>query len=207
MAASAKAILRLKESFLRLPTKTATSFGVLIRFSVAGKDHPRTQMWRLRIGRQPRKRSTFLPQPRGAGLVLRRRARRSLFAFIEITAGNAVDRRRGGEVDRCLGALRHRDRRKPLRQADAEAVEPAIVVAETARNEARVKGVRGDAGVRKTRGEHAREQDVAKLRALIGFPTAIVRGALQIGEIEHGLAMRLRGDIDDARGRGGDQPL
>src|ERR1700731_12326 len=56
-------------------------------------------------------------------------------------------------------------------------------------------------------GEFAREKNVAKLGAAIGFHGSKAFGQLQIVEIESGSLMRGRSCADDARRRGGQEPF
>src|SRR5580693_6861763 len=60
---------------------------------------------------------------------------------------------------------------------------------------------------RRRRGEFAREENVAKFRAAIGFHGSKTFGQLQIVEIEFGSLMRGRSCADDARRRGGQEPF
>ena len=86
------------------------------------------------------------PEPSRRAVILRLRARLLLAALVEVSAANAVKLGGRRDVGRRLSAALDGDRRDQLADRNAEAPDPAIVVAEAAGNEAGVQAIRCDAG-------------------------------------------------------------
>src|SRR5207302_3038402 len=98
-------------------------------------------------------------------------------------------------------------RSKQLGEPHARRVEPAGLIAETGCDESRREAVCGDAATGEPARQLAREQNVAELRRTVHRERAIAARGLQIIEIEMALAVCVRGGIDDAGRRGGDEAV
>src|SRR5258708_15654397 len=164
-------------------------------------------MWRLvpplafagpaRSRRQLGDARALLPEPARCGVVLRRLAQPGRRAIGEIAAADRRHRGRRGEIDDGLRALLRRDREE-LGDADAQAEEAAVVVAETGGDEAGMKAVGGDAGGGEAARQLAREENVGELGAAIDGYIVIIPLRLPIVEVEPCLPMmRRRGCVDD----------
>src|SRR5438045_5981998 len=94
------------------------------------------------------------------------------------------------------------DRGESLGSAQRQAPDQAIVVAEAAGDEAGMQAVDDRRPGAEAARQLAGEQDIRKLRALVGAPAAVaVALHLEIVEIELRAAMGTRRDIDDAGAR------
>src|SRR6266436_670597 len=154
----------------------------------------------------PRNPLALVPQPPRRQIVARGRAWLGLAARYEIRAGDGRD---VGRTCKAYDGLctAFWPARKQHDEADRQCEKASGALAETGRQEPRMKTVRRHASAGEAACEFAGEQDVGELGTAIGRHDAVFPGELQVVEIERATGMGGRGRIDDAGRCGRDQTL
>src|SRR5690348_12972116 len=147
-----------------------------------------------------------LPEP-ARGLAVIRGARRADGPAVgEVAAAHALYLRRGGEVDRGLGAALRADSERAT-EREGEIPETCLAVAEVAGDEAGMQRVGRHPGSVQLPRQLIREEDIGELRFAVDAEGEVAAAVLHIVEGNVGAGMHGGGDGDDAGGRAGFQRL
>src|SRR5208282_1265802 len=113
---------------------------------------------------------------------------------------------RRGEIDKRFRAFLGGDR-EVNSKTEKTRDQAAALIAEAGGDETWMQAIGGNARAMQAAGELAREQNVAKLGAAVGFHRTEILYQLKVVEIEPRSSMRTRRGVDDTRGRRGLEPF
>src|SRR5215510_3610828 len=143
-----------------------------------------------------------VPQALGGCCILCLTARTAALQIDEVAAIKVGNVGGIGKPHECLCALFHASREGPQRQ-HGKAHQEAVVLIETAGDEARMKTACAGTGAGEPAGEFTCEQDVGQLALLVPDKASIERPGVEVVEGNIGAAMGFRGRSNDPTRRTG----